>query len=363
MVTVPAAGQVRRQLVRRQDLLEIVRYALTAPTTHNTVPERFRLRPEAGRLDVVLDRTAVLPASDPDGRQATISAGCALAAADVAGRALGWVCRIEVPEDRDPDVTPLTGRTGTTALCDIGTLVLAGRSKTSDPAPLAALRSRRVVRCEYDRSPLDPATEKLLRQVVTEVDRRLEVHLLTSDTDRHAFAKYQEDAERTVLERPEFVRELGDWLLPNEDTTTPVGMRGGELGFDSVVTRRLREGLLGTGPLLADEVAGLAIAARVAVKSSSAVVVIAAPDDTCVLRVAAGRAYLLAALALQAHGLATAMHAAVPEVRRVGRVVAATLLHTRRRPLVVFRTGRPFRADDHRRIRSTRPEPATVLVD
>ena len=118
-----------------------------------------------------------------------------------------------------------------------------------------------------------------------------EVHLLTSDTDRHAFAKYQEDAERTVLERPEFVRELGDWLLPNEDTTTPVGMRGGELHFDSVVTRRLREGLLGTGPLLADEVAGLAIAARVAVKSSSAVVVIAAPDDTCVLRVAAGRAF------------------------------------------------------------------------
>src|SRR5689334_22070493 len=48
-------------------------WALLAPTTHNTVPERFTLHENEGAIGFWIDRDAVLPESDPVGRQASVS--------------------------------------------------------------------------------------------------------------------------------------------------------------------------------------------------------------------------------------------------------------------------------------------------
>ena len=64
-------------------------WALLAPTSHNTVPQRFELRPEDGAIGLWIDRGAVLAESDPAGRQATISLGCAIENLLVAANARG----------------------------------------------------------------------------------------------------------------------------------------------------------------------------------------------------------------------------------------------------------------------------------
>ena len=51
-----------------QQLTYIAWCGLLAPTSHNTVPQRFRIQPEAGAIEVWLDRQAVLTASDVAGR-------------------------------------------------------------------------------------------------------------------------------------------------------------------------------------------------------------------------------------------------------------------------------------------------------
>ncbi|HKO91208.1 MAG TPA: hypothetical protein VJU61_08650, partial [Polyangiaceae bacterium] len=48
-------------------------YNLLAPTSHNTVPQRFLFPSEGNAIEICLDREVVLGASDPSGRQASVS--------------------------------------------------------------------------------------------------------------------------------------------------------------------------------------------------------------------------------------------------------------------------------------------------
>ncbi len=58
-------------LDRHAQLEYFASLALIAPTTHNTVPQRMRIDAERAALHFALDRRAVLPQSDANGRQAT----------------------------------------------------------------------------------------------------------------------------------------------------------------------------------------------------------------------------------------------------------------------------------------------------
>ena len=67
---------------RSARLEALVRYAVLAPSTHNTQPWRFRVRQDA--LEVFADRSRSLPVADPDDRELTISCGAARAVARLA---------------------------------------------------------------------------------------------------------------------------------------------------------------------------------------------------------------------------------------------------------------------------------------
>jgi nitroreductase len=83
-------------------LAEAATTAGHAPSIHNTQPWRWRLT--GNTLDLHLVRSRIMPASDPDGRLATVSCGAALHHARVTMAAHGWlitVTRMLQGADRD----------------------------------------------------------------------------------------------------------------------------------------------------------------------------------------------------------------------------------------------------------------------
>ncbi|MFN7144935.1 MAG: hypothetical protein ACK4YP_14255 [Myxococcota bacterium] len=340
----------------RAQLAHLAAWALLAPTTHNTVPQRFELRDD-GVLRVWLARDAVLPASDPVGRQATVSLGCVVENAVIAGAAYGL--RAEVVPVATADVRPAAdGAPARVPVVDVRF------SPGGEPLPatwLAAMRARRMVRAEYDERVRLPT--ELLDALAADVSAYagLTLHALTDAPTRLFLGKFQEIADSTVLNREDFARELGDWLLPN-DSPSPVGMRGREYGLSDDAAARIHRGLRGEDRLLPDETAAFARAGNVGMRTASAVLVITAAADDLAHRLAAGRAFQRVALRLVDAGFVTAMQAGITEVEGPNLALRGRL-RTRERPTVVFRAGRPLRAADGARPHAARPSLADLLVE
>lgn len=349
-----AAGGAR---LSPTQLAYLASLALLAPTTHNTVPQRFRLGDD-GALGVWLDRRAVLTASDAKGRQATISLGCAVASAAQGARAVGWEAEVEVLPVSSEALEP--HREGEPAVVEVARLHF---KRAAGPAPepvIELILRRKVVRAEYDeRVKLDEATAEELHAIAR---RRpgCELYLVRDTPTLFVLGKFQELADATVLNREDFARELGDWLIEN-DSPSFVGMRGIEFGLSDEVARRMHRGLLGMGPILPDEIAGVAKSGSIAMRSSSAVGIVTVEKDDVPSRIAAGAIYDEMALRLAARGFSTAMHAAITEVDAPNLALRGRL-RTRARPNVVFRIGRPLKEADALRPHSSRPPLASVLV-
>lgn len=65
-----------RQVNETEKIKFLLKYAILAPSTHNTQPWLFRIKENS--LELLLNEKRVLGCSDPTGRQALISLGCAL---------------------------------------------------------------------------------------------------------------------------------------------------------------------------------------------------------------------------------------------------------------------------------------------
>jgi hypothetical protein len=328
----------------QERLRHLAAWALLAPSTHNTVPVRFRV--EHGALEFWADRQAVLPESDPAGRQAAISVGCAVQNAVLAAAAYGFTAEVVV--EASSTVRPFAPNEPRHA--KVAALWL-GPARPPEPGWLEAMRARRMVRAEYDgRQGLTPA---LVDSLQPRAHSGVSLHLLTDAPTRIALGKFQEAADATVLNRERFARELGHWLLPN-DSASPVGMRGREFGLSDEAARHFHRGLRGEERLLPDETAGFAKSGNLGMRTATAVGVLTASKDDLPHRVAAGRAFEEIALRLVQAGWAVAMHAGITEVDAPNLALRGRL-RVLDRPVVVFRLGAPANAEDGNRPHSSRP--------
>jgi hypothetical protein len=352
-------------LVGAQQLEYLAQLALLAPTTHNTVPQRFRCGSSNGAalIEFALDRRAILPHSDPSGRQATISLGASIANAWIAARVYGLAVTMTLATDAEPRIRPASpDATVADSIVPVATLRLeraASPSSNREPDWVHAMLARKMVRAEFDeRVKLDQTLAAELVAIVRQTHPGLTLHLLTDSPTLLALGKFQELADSTVINRVAFARELSDWLLDN-DSDGAVGMRGREFGLANDAARRFREGLAGRGPLLPDETVAFAKSGNLGMRSASAVGVITAQRDDVEHRLAAGRAFEELALRLTLAGMSVAMHAGITEVEAPNRALGGRL-RTFHRPTVVFRLGRPLRAVDALRPHSSRPRLSDV---
>ena len=207
---------------RGADLLaKAVEFAVLAPSSHNTQPWSFRIRLDA--LEIVLDRSRVMPVTDPAAREMIISCGAALQNIRIALRHWGYAAKVEIlPHPSTPDVLARVEVGGARMRSRLNDLLFAaiGQRHTNRapfrpvPVPsrlIAALRSA----AELEGAWLFPTTDAALRPLIAD---------LVARGDRHQWVDRK------------FRREIASWMRPNEGPVRD-GLPGRVFGMSNFVAR------------------------------------------------------------------------------------------------------------------------------
>jgi hypothetical protein len=199
----------------------LLRYAVLAPSGHNTQPWLFRV--EGDTVELYADRTQALAVVDPEDRALVISCGAALFNLRVALRRFGY--RDDTYELLpDPENADLLARVR---------LVEGGSPSPDEEALFEAIPKRRTTRVAYEE-----------RDVPIELERELEgdaaregawLHL-APDVERRTIADLIAEGDRTQMADKRFRRELAAWVHPNRSREKR-GVRGYGFGFGDLMSR------------------------------------------------------------------------------------------------------------------------------
>lgn len=298
-------------------LRSFVQAGVRAANTHNAQPWSFTIDPQSSRIAISLDRTRVLPASDPETRQSVISLGCAAENILIAAAAAGWNGEITVRE------------TTMEILFQKSSLPLA------DAALAPFIEPRKVIRADFDRERKIP--EMFRQSILALADAHTQIFLLEDIERRQALAELQGQADGFVINDSVFAKELGDWLLPN-DTASLLGMPGAVFGIHDDQARRINRGFSGIEPLQPEDALRFALGGKRLMEQTPCIAVIGAAKDDFPHWIAAGQALERILLLAKQHNLAASIHAGMIEVPLI-REMCAAILETQSFPLAVVRLG------------------------
>jgi nitroreductase len=259
-----------------------LRYAILAPSSHNSQPWRFWV--DGATVELYADPSRRLPIVDPADRELVMSCGAALKNLTVALTYFGEGFAItRFPE---PDRVDLLAR-----------LELVSRPAVAAPHIKDLFTA--ITRRHTTRRTFDPAA--VTEQVILELRRAalddqaglFEVHRHKQRTIAHLVA----DADTVQMSDPQFRRELAHWMRPNHPAATD-GMPGYALGYSDLQSV--------VGPLVVrtfDVGASQAAKNEDLVKGSPLLAVLATPGDDRISWLAAGQAMQHVLLTAVAAGL------------------------------------------------------------
>lgn len=214
----------------KERLRHCVRYAVLAPSSHNTQPWKFRVH--ENRIDVFADRTRALPVADPNDRELTISVGAALGVLRMAVRRFGFPEKTAILPDKDrPDLlatvftsarAPSSGARGESQTSPAG-LDLA---RVLDAVPL-----RRTTRAAFEDRPVPATLVGAMRTLASEAGATLSV--LADDASRSRLAMLVAEADVIQMNNRSFRRELAMWMHHNR-THHKDGVPGFAMGMKEV---------------------------------------------------------------------------------------------------------------------------------
>ncbi|HYG98917.1 MAG TPA: hypothetical protein VD837_07285 [Terriglobales bacterium] len=208
----PAAGSPAEKLEF------LLRYAILAPSSHNTQPWLFKIDGES--VEVYADRTRALPVVDPDDRALVISCGAAIFHIRVALRYFGYRGTVEIlPKPHDPDM--------------LARISLADQeSPTSEEQQLfCAILKRRTNRSRFEDVQVP---EALLAQLENSAATEgASLHLVRAEERLNAVADLIAEGDRIQMSDKSFRRELAAWVRSNR-TTQQDGIPGYGFGFTDV---------------------------------------------------------------------------------------------------------------------------------
>lgn len=199
----------------------VLRFAVLAPSSHNSQPWRFRMR--NGQLELLADRSRALPVVDPDDRELIISCGAALRFIRAVFTHFGQGTRVALlPERDEPDLL---------ARIEIADPV---EPTDRDHALFAAIAKRRTNRFPFEPRPVP---EVVLGRARSQAERDgAWLQTLTGDADRTALAELIAEGDRIQLADRRFRRELAAWVHANRSATRD-GMPGYALGSGDLVSQ------------------------------------------------------------------------------------------------------------------------------
>jgi hypothetical protein len=198
----------------------LVRYAVLAPSNHNTQPWLFRIRGD--EVELYADRTRSLRTVDPEDRELTISCGAALLHLRLAMRHFGYLGSIEaLPDSGDADLL---------ARVRLGML---GETAVQENLLFHAIPKRRTNRLPFT-SDLVP--EALLAALESAADSEgAWLHIIRHEETRYAIADLIAEADRLQWASKRFRLELASWVHPNRSKSRD-GIPGYARGIDDLLS-------------------------------------------------------------------------------------------------------------------------------
>lgn len=301
-------------------------YAILAPSTHNTQPWRFSI--EGNRVDFLLDPSRILPASDPEGREAYISLGHALENFLIALEAHGLrgavTHALQLPEYPHRMAEPFV-------VCSVS-ITSDECSPSQEAAGLcSSIKHRRSARAAYH----DTKLHEEIKQICSgHCARHQEAgYLFVEDEQKKSLiADAVADGTAHAFNNPEFGKELSQWIIPNWKTHA-VGMPGFTVGMPGPISYIVPKLLarINLGRMQAKQMGTL-------VQKTPTLCVVHAPDDTHRSWLAAGRLSERLCVSLAHHHFCTSIMAAPVEFNHIAARLAQGLGLVGR-PLVFFRIG------------------------
>ena len=183
-----------------EQLQFLLRYAVLAPSSHNTQPWLFRI--QGHELDLIADLNRSLPIVDPVNRELIISCGAALNHLHVAARYFGFSSKIETfPEPEFPD---LLARFSVGARCD---------SYAEDVLLFAAIPRRHTHRFAFKPDAVPQSLVDVLSQYAER--QKCWLHVFEDESARYEVADVISQADCLQWHDKKFRRELADWVTPN----------------------------------------------------------------------------------------------------------------------------------------------------
>lgn len=178
----------------------LLKFAVLAPSSHNTQPWRFRI--QGSEVELYADLTRSLPIADPQHRELTISCGAALFHLRVAIRYFGYSSQVELLPNQD--VPNLLARIR---------LGLGHDTDTEDILLFEAIRNRRTNRMPFFAEPIPTALISTLQSAAQQEGAWL--HLVESEETRYSLADLVAEADRLQWANSYFRRELAEWVHPS----------------------------------------------------------------------------------------------------------------------------------------------------
>lgn len=290
----------------------LLRYAILAPSGHNTQPWSFHVT--ADGVQVFADTSRRLMIVDRNDRELLMSIGAAITNFRVAAAHFGFDTTIAY-EPRSMESLPVA--------------TICVRETCGPDSALAALfpaiRDRHTNREPYDEQPLEP---QALQATCDLIDANPHTLRLILPRDKEQVAACVESAERALIARPAYRAELADWVGDQRnDGLSPEALNMPPL-------------LAGIAPWLIRNFDGGAFQApRVAelTRSASMLVVVTSDEDPTEL-VKAGETFELLLLTITRCGLQYSFLSAPVEVDET-RERLRLLIGGTRQPQLLLRIG------------------------
>lgn len=307
-------------------LIFLLRFAVLAPSGHNTQPWSFSIAGNDISLRVVRERS--LEGSDPARRQLLIAFGCFIENLCIAADHYGYTARIRYfPDPQDEDL--------------IAKISFDEKGKdvaVEDGGLIAAIPLRHTNRGRYLARPLP---ERFLERIKRIKSDHAQIFVIMGEKGKDAIADVVNEAQIEIMDDAGFREELSAFIRSNF-TREHTGMPGFALEVPALVSVFASRLIKRVNLSRANKKKDVALLKQ---HTPGGFIVVTSEKDDAVGRLAAGRLFEKIWLMATAAGLNCSPLAAAIQSKR-HNIMLKRILHTELEPQVFFRIGygeKPFR--------------------
>jgi len=204
--------------MKNQDLINLTKYAIKAPSVHNSQPWKFKL--EKNSITIYPDYERILPVADPENHELFISLGCALENLIIAAGHFGYHTDIEMKME-DPFQESIR-------------VEFSSGNNQNYNRLFKNIEIRQSTRNKYNKALIPPADIEKLNEAGNQ-DQVLFL-LFTEPGQIDPVIEITKRATVLQLSKKEFIKEIMQWIRFNKMTAKKSGdgLYSGAIGSPSV---------------------------------------------------------------------------------------------------------------------------------